>query len=200
MDPLNILMVLFALFAGAAVLLAAGLGVAGYLLATELRLFLRAPAFYVEKLVGPPGPAKRARALGRSIRELLPPASSDPLLAEVGPRVDRTVKAIRDLERRRDEITLYLEYDVAAAGLGTRVDLQDRGALDILEQRRGEIDGNLEAALGGLQRIRDRVAAKVLAGRDTASEAELQLGLDESLEELDSLIEADQSVGLLPER
>jgi len=63
MDPWNVLFVLFALFAGAATLLAVGIGVAGYLVASELRLFLRAPAYYVQKLLGPPGHTARARTV-----------------------------------------------------------------------------------------------------------------------------------------
>lgn len=170
--------------------------VATYLLAGEVRLFLRAPAFYIQKLTAGPSPERRARVITRRIEKLLPPgnAYADDLRGRVG----ALVPTIRDLTKQKDRITLYLEYDVYGDELGTSAGRQDPEALRTLEKRREELDSRIELALTDLKRIEARVAAHVLAARDSFQEEAMQAELEDTLEELDMLMEGDRTAGMLP--
>jgi hypothetical protein len=194
---MQILWIVLALIAITGTIFVAGAAAATYLLAAELRLFLRAPSFYVRKMFGPPPPDKRAHQIVGRIQDLLP--AKTVYAKELGDKVARTPKTIQELVAARDRITLYLEYDVYGDGLGDSVSREDPTAVRALETRRAELDARIEKALGQLKRIENRVAAHVLATRDEATEDAVQQELGETLEDLDTLLDVSRAQGLLSE-
>lgn len=194
---MNILWIVLTLMAVTGMVFVAGAAAATYLLAAELRLFLRAPSFYVRKLLGPPPADKRARQIVGRIQDLLPARSA--YAKDLGDRVSRTPATIQELVQARDRITLYLEYDVYGDGLGDSVSREDPSAVRALETRRAELDARIDKALGQLKRIENRVAAHVLATRDAAGEDAVQQELGETLEDLDTLLDVSRAQGLLSE-
>lgn len=194
---MQIFMIVLALMAMTGLVFVAGAAAATYLLAAELRLFLRAPSFYVRKMFGPPPADKRARQIAGRIQGLLPPKTV--YAKDLGDKVGRTPQSIQELVQARDRITLYLEYDVYGDGLGDSVSRQDPSAVRALETRRAELDQRIENALSQLKRIENRVAAHVLATRDELGEDAIQQELGETLEDLDTLLDASRSQGLLSE-
>ena len=192
---MNILWIVLALIAVTGLVFVGGAVTATYLLAAELRLFLRAPSFYVRKMFGPPPADKRARQIVGRIQGLLPARSA--YAKDLGDTVSRAPASIQDLVQARDRITLYLEYDVYGDGLGDSVSRQDPTAVRALEARRAELDRRIEEALGQLKRIENRVAAHVLATRSDLEEGAVQQELGETLEDLDALLDASRAQGLL---
>lgn len=173
-----------------------GAAVATYLLAGELRLFLKAPAFYIRKLTSGPSAESRARTITQRIHRLLPAGNA--YAEELSERVDRVVPMLKDLTRQHDRITLYLEYNVYGDDLGSSEDAHDDQALRTLESRRNELQSRIDLALKDLKRIESRVAAHVLAARDSLEEEAMQAELEDTLEELDMLMEGDRAAGMLP--
>lgn len=193
----NFLVLIVALVATMFVVVAGGTAVAAYLLGKELRLFLKAPSFYVRKMFGPPGPERQAKKIVSRIRGLLP-AGSD-LQRELHGRLKDAPRSLQDLSERRDRITLYLEYDVYGDGLGDAVGRQDPSAVRVLEARREEIDRRIEDALSQLKRVENRVAAHALATRHELEEGAMPEVLDETIDELDTLLLIEKEQGLLGE-
>lgn len=194
---MQILWIVLALLLVTGTVFVAGAAAATYLLAAELRLFLRAPSFYVRKMIGPPPADKRARQIVGRIKGLLPARSV--FAEELGDKVARSPKTIQELVQARDRITLYLEYDVYGDGLGDSVSREDPSAVRALETRRAELDDRIEKALSQLKRIENRVAAHVLATRDGDMEDAAQTELTETLDDLDTLLDANRAQGLLSE-
>jgi hypothetical protein len=192
----NFLLLVLAFFAAVFALLAGGTAVATYLLAGEVRLFLRAPAFYIKKLTSGPSAPQQAKRITQRIHKLLPQGSS--YARDLRDRVQSVIPTIESLVRQQDRITLYLEYDVYGDDLGDTARRQDPEALRSLEKRRQELTDKIEAALTDLKRIEGRVAAHVLAAQDSFEEESMQAELSDTLEELEVLIEGDRSAGLLP--
>ncbi len=197
---MNLLLMLLGVLVVGGLLGLAGAVTLGLVLARELRLFLRAPGYYMQKALSGPGYEARARKLASRVRRLLPQAGREGPFRELMERVDRAVSAIRELERRREAIVLYLDHDLASDQLALPPGQEASNALRTLGARRGEIDQQLAASLTNLAEIERCVAAKVLGGRDPERERETQAELDETMAELEDLLKADQEAGLLPGR
>lgn len=188
----------FALLFGSALLfLSVGTAVATYFLAAEVRLFLRAPQFYVQKLLGPPSHSKQARTIAKRIRGLLPQDKTS-ATKELSQRVERLLPTLEALEAQKDDIVLYLEYDVYQDRLGQAAERKDPAGIRTLEERRVEIEGDLDQALLNLKQIETRVAARVHARKDAFFEDEFKRELLESVADLDAILEEEKKAGLLP--
>lgn len=193
----NLLLLVLALFGAALAVVTGGLLVATYLLAGEVRLFLKAPSYYIRKLTAGPDPEKRAKQVVARIHKLLPARSAyaDDLRA----RVDAVVPAIRRMVQQQDQINIYLEYDVYRDQLAARAGSDDADAVGTLEKRKEALAARLEVALTDLKRIETRVAAHVLAAQDSWEEGAVRTELGDTLDDLKALLEEDRSAGLLPE-
>jgi hypothetical protein len=192
----HVLYMILALIFLAGATVFAGTLVATYLLAGEVRLFLKAPAFYIRKLTSGPSAEHKARKITSRIHKLLPAGNS--YAEELVDRVRRIVPTIRELTRQHDRITLYLEYNVYGDDLGSSAAAQDEEALRTLERRRDQLGSKIDLALKDLKRIEARVAAHVLAAQDSLEEDSMQAELSETLDELEMLMEGDRAAGMLP--
>lgn len=174
-----------------------GAAMGGLLVARELTLFLKAPRFYVQRLLGGPSRSKRAAQIASRIRGLIPPKTALTVLPELAGRVERIPAAVRRMEEQREAIVLYLEYDIYNDEIGKAVGEHDRAAVKTLETRRDQLETQIEESLTTLKRIESRVASVVLGAGDSGGAADARKELEDTLEDLDVLIDASKGPALL---
>lgn len=150
----------------------------------RLGLFLKAPRYYLEKMLSRESRDRQARRILAGIQDLVARAPHPAALASVVARAEGLARRVFEIEAQHDALERFLEGRAFLMAPARGGDSDRVGTIPALHARRAELGRTLDHLLEGLRRIEERVASLVLAGGGGAAGAR---DLREVLEDLEAL-------------